>query len=138
VDWEKTNPNEPKQTQFPKGQEMSASVYFTTNYENNAALPLRQNKPNSKPIPQKPKNQRNLIVNKGLSKSALRSLPENKPNLKTDKIGKINAKRVLTRYYGNESAFRAHTAANRHTDNQEERDVGANCSLIENRTTIGS
>ena len=76
-----TNPKrtqyEPKQTrrrarggpifQRPK---MSASVYFTTNYENNPAARLRENKPNSNPIFQEAQNEPKLNCYKGLSKSA--------------------------------------------------------------------
>jgi hypothetical protein len=50
---------------------MSANVSFTRTCDNNPALPLRQNKANSNPISEKAKNERKLIVNKGLPKSAL-------------------------------------------------------------------
>ena len=46
MDWEKTNPNEPKQTQFAKRQEMNTTIYFTRYYEDNPAPWLRQNKAN--------------------------------------------------------------------------------------------
>ncbi len=45
---------------------MNATSILTKDYENETAFALRQNKPNSNPIPEKPKNERNFYFNKGL------------------------------------------------------------------------
>ena len=87
---------------------MNATFYSTKAYEKNGALRLSQNspkqtqfKPNqtqNKANFQKAQNEHKLVSQKGLSKSTLRRLPENKPN--TNPISK-NAKKngLLTNDY---------------------------------------
>ena len=53
---------------------MNATVYFTANYDHNTAARVRQNKPNSNPIPQKPKMNANSSATKDYENPPLRAI----------------------------------------------------------------
>ena len=75
--------SKPIQTQtnpISETPKINISSIVTKYYENIYPCAAPKNKPKTNPISQEPRNERKLIVNKGLSKPALRSLPENKPN----------------------------------------------------------
>ena len=65
-----TNPNKPNSPE-PK---MSVNVSLTRNYENNPALPLRQNKPNSNPIPRKRKMNASSLLTRDYENQPLRGI----------------------------------------------------------------
>ena len=80
MDWEKTNPNEPKRTQTNpnkpnlRNAEMNATVCLARNYEKNPAPRLRENKPNSKPISEKPNMNANSFLAKDYERKSLRGI----------------------------------------------------------------
>jgi len=61
---------------------MSVKMCSTRNYDNNLALPLRQNKPKTNPIAEKPKINVNSILTKDYENDTAFKLLENKPNTK--------------------------------------------------------
>jgi len=65
VDWEKTNPNEPKQTQFPKSQN-EPKVLFNKGLRKYLPLWSPEKQTQNKPNLAEPKNERNLLYHKAL------------------------------------------------------------------------
>jgi hypothetical protein len=72
---------------------MSVNVYFTRNYENNPALRLRKNKPNSKPIQTQTKpicSEAKMGVNICFTRNYVNNpamrLPQNKPKTNPIKL----------------------------------------------------
>ena len=80
---QKTNPIQTQTNPISQGPEVNVNSILTKDYENICPCGAPKNKPKTNPISSEPKNERKLITNRGLSESALRSVPENRPNLET-------------------------------------------------------
>ena len=83
MDWEKTNPNEPKRTQtnpISEKPKMNTNSELTKDYIKYDDFAVQKNKPNSNPIPQKAKMSAKSLLTKDYENQPLWRLLENKPN----------------------------------------------------------
>ena len=59
---------------------MDVSLYVIEDYRKNDAFAVRKNKPNSNPIPERPKMNANVFITKDYENKTAFGLEQNKPN----------------------------------------------------------